>query len=192
MKNWNRFIHWVACAAVIALCVASVAVVQAETGDGLQIEGAVTIIAQVVAIDKADRIVTVKGPAGNIAEIEAGEEVRNFDQINVGDDVKLTYYESVALYVGAPGTLPEVDGAVVTARAAKGDKPGAVVLGAIDIAAIVTAIDKGKRELTLKYPDGHTVTSAVDESIEKFDELEVGDSIHARVTRALAIAVEAH
>ena len=157
---------------------------------GVEVGDAVVISADVVGVDRTDRIVTLVGPRGNVVDIEAGDEVRNFDQIEVGDEVKVTYYESVAVYLGIPGSQPETDATEVVARAAEGDKPGAVVAGAVDVSATVQGIDKKKREMKLELPDGNVVTSEVDPSVAAFDDLKVGDSIHARLTRALAIAVE--
>ena len=163
----------------------------AQTPTGVALSEAVAVTAEVVGIDAADRIVTVVGPRGNVVAIEAGDEVRNFDQIRVGDTVNMTYYESVAVYLGAPGSQPETDAAAVVGRAAEGDKPAGVVVGAIDVSATVRGIDKAKREVTLAMPNGNIVTNKVDPSVEAFDTLRVGDSVHARLTRAIAISVEA-
>ena len=102
------------------ICFASVAIAQ----EGVELEDAVSVTAEVVYIDKQDRIVVVKGPEGNYAEIDVPEAARNFDQVRVGDQVKVTYYESVALFLGDTGTLPKENVDVVTARAKKGGKAG--------------------------------------------------------------------
>lgn len=115
---------------------------------------------------------------------------RNFDQIEVGDQVKAQYYESVALYLGKRGQKPEESAGLVVARSAKGDKPAAVAVEAVDISATVQAIDRTKRTVTLKGPDGKLLTTKVDKSVKVFDTLRVGDSIHARYTEAIAISVE--
>lgn len=60
----------------------------------------------------------------------------------------------------------------------------------VDVSATVQAIDKKKRTVTLKGPDGKLVTTRVDKSVKGFDTLKVGDSIHARFTEAIAISVE--
>jgi hypothetical protein len=78
----------------------------------------------------------------------------------------------------------------VATRAAKGDKPGGVVVEAVDVAATVQAIDRTKRTVTLKGPDGKSVTTRVDPSVKALDALKVGDVVHARYTEAIAIAVE--
>ncbi len=59
--------------------------------------GAVEISAQVVAIDKATRTVTLKGPKGKVVDIVAGEQVKNFDQIKVGDLVVARYAQALTL-----------------------------------------------------------------------------------------------
>jgi hypothetical protein len=78
----------------------------------------------------------------------------------------------------------------IFARAPKGAKPGAYTVGAVDVSATVQAINKAKRTVTLKGPDGDEVIVAVDESMKEFDNLRVGDTIHVRYTEAIAISVE--
>ncbi len=56
--------------------------------------------------------------------------------------------------------------------------------------AEVQAINKQKRSVTLKLQDGRNVTTNVDKSVNAFDTLKVGDSVHARYTEAVAISVE--
>jgi len=157
---------------------------------GVEVGDAVVLTAEVVAIDRVDRVVTLLGSRGNVVEIEVGHQARNFDQIQLGDRVKVEYYESVALYIGKKGQKPGATAGLVAARSAKGDKPAGLVVEAVDISATVQTIDKKKRTLTLKRPDGKLVTTKVDRSVKAFDTLEVGDSIHVRITEAIAISVE--
>jgi len=155
-----------------------------EFGDG------VVATAEVVAIDRVDRTLALLGPDGNVVAVEVSQAARNFDQIEVGDIVKVAYYESVALYLGKRGQKPEGTASLVTARSAKGDMPAGIAVEAVDISAEVQAIDKQKRAVTLKLPDGRKVTTKVDKSVKAFDTLKVGDSVHARYTEAVAISVE--
>ena len=173
-----------------ALAAGAVTTVEAQEGKGVELGEAVVITAEVLAIDKEDRILTLLGPKGNVVDLEVGEEARNFDQIEVGDQVKVEYYESVALYLGNPGTQPEADAGMVVARSAKGEKPAGYAVEAVDVAATVQAIDRTKRTVTLKGPEGNVITTKVDKSVKAFDTLKVGDSVHARFTEAIAISVE--
>ena len=126
--------------AVLALGIATTVKAQGvELGDG------VVITAEVVAIDRVDRTVVLLGPQGNAVAVQVGHEARNFEQIQIGDMVKVSYYESVALYLGKKGQKPEASAGLLAARSAKGDKPGGIVVKAIDVFAKVQAIDKGKR-----------------------------------------------
>ncbi len=92
--------------------------------------------------------------------------------------------------MGKRGQKPKARAGLVAARSAKGDKPAGVVVEVVDISAKVQAIDREKRKVTLKRPDGKVVITKVDKSMKAFDTLKVGDSIHARITEAIAISVE--
>ena len=71
-----------------------------------------------------------------------GEEARNFDQIRIGDQLRIEYYESVAIYLGKSGTQPDTDAGLVVTRSAKVEKPGGYAVGAVDVSASVVGIDK--------------------------------------------------
>ena len=88
------------------------------------------------------------------------------------------------------GQQPDASAGRAVARSAKGEKPGGYAVGAIDVSASVVGIDKKKRTLTLELPEGNVGTTEVDESVKAFDTMKVGDSIHARLTKAIAISVE--
>jgi hypothetical protein len=121
--------------------------------------------------------------------LEAGRAVKNFNQIKVGDQVKLEYYDAVAIYVGSQGKPPEANVATVTATAPKGQKPAGAKIEVVDVSATIQAIDKTKRTMTLKGPLGNSISVRVDKSVAAFDELKDGDSVHVRYTEAVAISV---
>ena len=160
------------------------------SAQGVELGDSVVVTAEIVAIDRADRALALLGPDGNVVAVEVSHAARNFDQIEVGDQVKVAYYESVAMYLGKRGQKPEGTVDLVAARSVKGDMPAGIVVEAVDISAEVQAIDKQKRTVTLELPDGRKVTSRVDKSVKAFDTLKVGESIHARYTEAIAISVE--
>jgi outer membrane protein OmpA-like peptidoglycan-associated protein len=161
-----------------------------QAGEGIKLGEAMVITAEVLAIDKADRIVTLRGPNDNEVDIMVSEEARNFDQIKVGDQVRVKYFESVAIYLGDAGTQPEAGASVAVGRTAEGDKPGAYTVSIVEMSAAIVGIDRNERTLTLKLPDGEVVTRDVDPSVQMFDTLRVGDTIHVRMTEAFAISVE--
>ena len=161
-----------------------------QAGAGVKLGEVMVITAEVMAVDKAGRVVTLRGPDDNEVDITVSEEARNFDQIKVGDQLRVKYFESVAIYLGDAGTQPEVDASVAVGRTAEGDQPGAYTVSTVEMSAAIVGIDRNERTLTLKLPDGEVVTRDVDPSVQMFDTLRVGDTIHARMTEAFAISVE--
>jgi hypothetical protein len=182
------FIGLITLAMVVFLASGKVTTVMAQ--QGVELGDGVVLTAEVVAIDRVDRTLMLADPDGNVIAIEVSHAARNFDQIEIGDQLKVEYYESIALYIGPKGQKPDATAGLVVARSTKGEKPAGVAVEAVDVTAIIKAIDKKKRTVTLEMPDGKKVTTRVDKSVEAFDTLKVGDSIHARYTEAIAISVE--
>jgi hypothetical protein len=166
------------------------AVVASEPGRAAIVQAA-TISAQVVAIDKASRTVTVKGPQGNVKDIVAGDDVKNFDQIKVGDMVVARYVEALTLELrktkGAAGA-PVVE--EQAARAKAGERPGVAGQRTITAIADVTAVDPKKKTITLKGPRGNSFTLNV-ENPDQFKVVKKGDQVEVTYTEALALTVEA-
>ena len=63
----------------------------------------VTATATIQAIDKANRLVTLKDEKGAEDTMQVGPAMKRFDELKVGDKVKVTYYESLVLQVRKPG-----------------------------------------------------------------------------------------
>ncbi len=159
--------------------------------NAVQLSGTVNLTAKVVALDPGTRTVSLVGPSGRVVQIVAGDEVRDFNQIKTGDTVEATFYQSVALYLGDPANKPEVTASEVMASAEKDGKPMVMKLGTLDVSAVVRGVDEPNRLLTLETPEGNWVTTWVDPSVNTLDGVKVGDTVHARVTRSLAIEVKA-
>jgi hypothetical protein len=150
---------------------------------------AVVITARVEAVDPARRTVTLKGPKGNVKTVEAGPDVRNFDQIKVGDMVVARYVESLTLTLKKDGKELRSKGEMADAARSKvGEKPAGVVGQQIEVTADVIAVNAKTQTLTLKGPK-QTVELKVP-SREQFKLVKVGDQIQAVYTEALALSVE--
>src|SRR5437762_12970629 len=83
--------------------------------------------AMITAIDKATRDITLKGPQGNEVVVTAGPDVKNFDNMKVGDQVNAQYVEALTLELKKGGgmTVARSDqGGVLEAK--PGQKPGVV------------------------------------------------------------------
>lgn len=147
--------------------------------------------ATVEAVDPSTRMVTLKGPEGNSVTFKAGEDVRNLAQVKVGDQVKLAYYESIAVRVLKKGEAFPVSGeSAAMARAKPGDKPAGVVGSQTSVNVTLMAMDKKAKTVTLKGEDGKSVT-VTPLRPEKLDEVKVGDRAVITYTEAIAVKVEA-
>lgn len=156
---------------------------------GVQMADTRVVMAEVVAVDQATRGMTLRGPDGDVVTIKVPPTDPHFDQIEVGDKVKVEYYESVALYIGKPGEA-ETTAEAVTATSPKGTQPKAVVAEVINVSAKVLAVDKQNRNLTLELTDGRQVTTHVDEALPGFETIKTGDTVNARLTEAIALTLE--
>jgi Cu/Ag efflux protein CusF len=149
----------------------------------------VEMTATVQAIDKASRTITLKGPKGGVVDITAGPEVKNFDQIKVGDQVVARYVEALTLELKKGGKAPVARTERDAGAAAKaGEKPAAGVGRQVQVIANVVALDPATQTVTLRGPQ-RTVNLKVRDP-EQFKLVKVGDQVEATYTEALAVAVE--
>jgi Cu/Ag efflux protein CusF len=151
--------------------------------------GLVSISAVVEAVDLKARTVTLRTEDGNVVKMEVTEEARNLDQVEVGDILEVEYYESIVIFAqDAEGDLtPETK--VAAKRTPKGDKPGMAVSETVTVKVVVVAINHDTRVITLRGPEGKTMTKRVDDSVERLNEVKKGDEIVIQLTTALAITV---
>jgi len=163
-------------------------VVASEPGKAAAVR-AVKITAQVVAIDKTSRTVTLKGPKGNVVDIVAGDDVKNFDQIKVGDFVVVNFVQSLSLTLQKTKTGGGIAEQSTAVTAKPGERPGAAAAHEITAVAKVTAVDKKAKTITLKGPRGNSVTLDV-QNPEQFKVVKVGDEVLVNYTEAVAISVE--
>jgi len=165
-------------------------VVASEKGvpGGIMVETYQTT-ATVTGIDAATRKVTLVSPQGKKTTYTAGPEAINFDQVRIGDQVKVTAAEELVVYLDKSGPPPSQGDTGVVALAPKGAKPGGVLATTVQINATVTAIDLKKHKATLEFPDGTKHTVAVRKDVD-LTQRKVGETVVIRVTEALAISVE--
>jgi hypothetical protein len=166
--------------------IAGGAVVASEPGKAAIVATA-EVTATVVAIDKATRTVTLKGPQRTV-DVVCGDEVRNFDQIRVGDSVMVKYVEALTLELRKTKAKPDAKGEVAAVRAAPGSTPGAAVGRQVTVLADVVAVDPKKSIISLKGPRGNVYDLKV-QNKDHFKVVKKGDQVEAVYTEALAIAV---
>jgi hypothetical protein len=149
---------------------------------------AVKAAAKVTAIDKATRKVTFKGAAGKSFDVVAGDEVKNFDQLKVGDEVVVEYVRALTLELKKDGKAAAPKESADAVRAKAGEKPGGAVARQVTVMADVIDVNPKNKTITLKGPKGNVVELDV-QNPDQFKVVKKGDKVEAVYTEALAIAV---
>jgi Cu/Ag efflux protein CusF len=148
-----------------------------------------TIVATVEAVDAAQRQVTLKGPKGKVVPLTVSPDVRNLEQVKVGDRVSVRYLESLSLTLKKDGKeLRSATKGSDAARAKAGERPGGAVAEQVTVIADVTAVDTKTGIVTLRGPK-QTVDLRVADP-EQLKLIKVGDQVEAVYTQALALSVE--
>jgi hypothetical protein len=166
----------------------SVTTIEHGTPGGV-ITNAYREVATVTAIDRANREITLVDRAGHKNTVKAGPEVRNFAQIAVGDQVKTTFAEQIAIHVRQPGEPPPDTLTTDVYLAKKGAKPHAAAAESAEVTGRVTAINLKRRTATLQFRDGSIETFKVRGDVD-LTKQRVGSDVTFRVTQAVAIKVE--
>jgi Cu/Ag efflux protein CusF len=146
--------------------------------------------AVVTALDKEHRIVTLKTASGKVVEMVADAEIKNFDQMKVGDHVHVEYVEALSLELKKSGkgalAATEKSGAMT---APAGEKPGAAAGRQLTVLADVVSVDAKKQVVTMKGPQGNLVDLHVQDP-SQMKHIKKGDQIEAVYTEAVAVKVE--
>ena len=145
--------------------------------------------ATVSAVNQETREVTLQNEEGDTVTIKASKDVKNLDEVGVGDTVDVEYLEMVAMEV-----LPtrDVEMAAMTTAAKKvappGEKPAEAMMQETTVITVIEAIDKENQLVTLKGPEGNTKTVRA-RNPANLDRISVGDKVMVTYTTALAISV---
>ena len=150
----------------------------------------VTANATVESIDPATRTLKLKLNNGDTRTIEVGKEVRNFDQLKVGDKVKAKYMESLTLELkkGDSAVVGRTESAKLD-RAQPGARPGGTAVHEMTVVADVVNVDAAKKLVKVKTDQGETVDLNVKDP-EQLKLIQKGDKVQATYTVALAVSVE--
>ncbi len=146
------------------------------------------LTAQVVAIDRDRKEVTLRGPTGEVQMLELPEAQR-LDEVEVGDTVAAEYVQhlSLELYPGSGGK-PGHGTITARARAPESEQPGGLITETTISVAIVNAIDLDNGTFKLEWEDGIKEYLARDP--ENLKKASVGDYVVATYTEALALQLQ--
>ncbi len=151
--------------------------------EGVQFQG------KFKSVDAKTRKVVVVGPEGREFEAILGDNIKNFNQIKVGDIVTLSITKVIVSDVKVVSNgIKEREEKQTFSRAQAGEKPAGMIEHQVRIVADVVAIEAKTNIVTLKGPT-KTVQVAVGPEIIKG--IKVGNQIEAVITQNIAIQVTA-
>src|SRR5688572_24552863 len=147
----------------------------------------ITARATIVAIDKENRMVTLRGPRGNDVAVHADERVQRFNELKVGDIITASYTQALAVRVRKPGTAapPKQTDSVVR----QPDNKGATIAREQNVTVVIHEIDLTAPSVTAEGPQGRQYTFRVRERSE-IQDLKVGDRVDVTYTEALLMRAD--
>jgi Cu/Ag efflux protein CusF len=148
----------------------------------------VSVTATIEAIDQTSRIVTLKGPGGNLVDTYVDDSYKRFDDLKVGDQVKAQYQESLAVSIRKPGDPAPTAGVQESVTPREG-APGGTVARQLTGSLTVTAVDPAVPSISVKGPKGNVVSMRVQDP-KRLEGVKVGDTIDVTYTQAVLIAVD--
>ena len=152
--------------------------------------GAMTVLATgtatVAAVDKEKRTVTLKDAQGREQTIHLGKQARNFDQIKVGDQIRATMIDRVAVGVAKGGGEPAAMEGALVARAAPGARPGVIIADTDIVRDKIASVDEQARTITLEGASGKPQTIKCGKDVD-LSSLKKGDDVAVRLTQGVAI-----
>jgi hypothetical protein len=149
--------------------------------------------ATVVSVEPRTRHVGLRSEEGITWIVQAGPEVRNFDQIAVGDTVLARYHQALAVTLVRPGeSAVPASAALAAGRAAPGATPAAGIAGGITATVRIESIDTEANIVVFTGPTGELRALRVErpEGREFIKDLERGDQVEITYVEALALSLE--
>jgi Cu/Ag efflux protein CusF len=149
----------------------------------------VEMTAEIVAIDKDARIVTLQDEDGEIEDVVCGPEVKRFDELKVGDKVTFRYYESIVSQIRKPGeSAPAPSGAPTLVRGT-GPKPSGTLSQQMSATVTITGLDAKVPSVTVKTAEGRTMSFKIADK-KNIEGVKVGDKVDITYTAAVMITVK--
>ena len=149
----------------------------------------VKVTGEVTDVDRANRLLAVKGPNGGINVYSVGPEIKRFDEIKVGDRIVVEYTAAVAVALRKGGEdIREKVEAESGAIAPPSSPPGATAMRRTTIVANVEKVDRAKSIATLRGPKGRVADVKVEDPAV-LKEIKTGDKVVAVIYESAAISV---
>jgi len=152
------------------------------------IANTISAVATIQSIDAANRLVTIKDEAGVEDTIYAPPEMKRFNELKVGDKIRVTYNESLVLQLRKTGEAVKGDTGGAALTAGTGKSPSATLAKQVTTTVTVVSVDDKTPSLTIKTSDGRTITRKV-ENRKNIEGVKAGDRIDITYTQAALMEI---
>ena len=157
---------------------------QPTLGDELHFVSVLTFRGEVVTVDSANSLVTLKDPNGRTSTLEVRSQ-KDLESIAVGDHVVVRYVEGGSIGSKRPAgalAIGTFDNGLTAIESRQSRKKQALI-------ASVERLDRAEQEITLKGPDGSLETIMV-ANPEHLGHVKVGDKVVIIHAEALALSLK--
>lgn len=151
------------------------------------------VTATVAAIDPAARLITLRSEHGQELTLEVHDQVRNLEQVSVGDQVTLGYYSGLAAAVTEAEPADEVgDIELLAGRAEPGERPAGLEGARVSSVVVIESVDTDRNTVSFRGADGLVrVIDVKRPEMQKFIQgLDAGDKVRLTYMEAVAVRVE--
>ena len=146
----------------------------------------------VTEINADTREITLMDTEGGLNTVKAGEEVKRFDEIAVGDVIEFDYYMYIKAEFREPTAeeLAEPVQVVVEEGIAPEDmSPGAAVGAVIKAVVTIEALNRPNMIATVSGPNGNFVSIPMEDA-EFMTKLRIGQVLILTYAEAMAVSLE--
>lgn len=145
----------------------------------------------VTTINSETREITLKGPDGDLVTVTASDQVKRFDEIQVGDIITFEYYTYMMAEFRQPTKEELAEPLVALAeggKAPEGMDPGAVVGAIVKAVVTIEILNRPMMLATVKGPRGNYLTVEMeDEAL--MQKLHIGQQVILTYAEAMAISL---
>jgi hypothetical protein len=163
----------------------------AQQPGGAYTSNVIRTTATVTAIDSATRHVTIQGEHGPVT-IQLGPDVKNFNNLKVGDRVNISYYQGIAAQI-VKGGKKVSDPAVSTFSTSTpaGMRPSGQVGASATVTAKIQDVNLPTNTVAFTDSDGmtHIVQVKTPEMQSFIRDLKRGDVVQVTFTDSVAVEV---
>ena len=160
---------------------------ESNTASGHERSRLTHMAATITAIDRSDRMLTLKAEDGTETTVNVPSDAKVFDKLKTGEKVDVDYYDSLAVSLAPSGSKP-----TMTERRGRSVDMGGGVRGReIMVTAEVISVDADANTVTFKGPKGNLRTVHVGNPTlqEKLPSLKPGQVVQFDYTQATAASI---